>query len=364
MIARGGVLLRLTRHAEALEVADASLAEMPAEGAPTAKLREKAQRLAIDALMHTAIELDRAGRSDDAIEKIGQCYERIVQRDGSGAGGDDDEKMKGPLARTIMYNMGAMLLNAGKAAEAKGCFEQVLEADPEHEAASRGMVLALHNVGVSVLNEGNSEEAYEWFEHALAIDPAHGASRNAANLALYNVGIERLNAGDYQGAQIQFGEILERTPDHALAKQGLVTTLYNEGVALLNEQQRPAAALRRFARAHSIDPQHAEAAAAITIAEKELIRRGRSADEVDGDDELIQPDAEAEAEAEAELEREAEAELMPERDAEPEAEPAAKPVSKPAVDEDDTIDVDALKERVRGCGRDALVALLCDALDA
>ena len=55
---------------------------------------------------------------------------------------------------------------------------------------------------------------------------------------------------------------------------------------------------------------------------------------------------------------------MPERDAEPEAEPAAKPVSKPAVDEDDTIDVDALKERLRGCGRDALVALLCDALDA
>ena len=97
MIARGGVLLRLTRHAEALEVADASLAEMPAEGAPTAKLREKVQRLAIDALMHTAIELDRAGRSDDAIEKIGQCYERIVQRDGSGAGGDDDEKMKGPV---------------------------------------------------------------------------------------------------------------------------------------------------------------------------------------------------------------------------------------------------------------------------
>ena len=45
MIARGGVLLRLTRYAEALEVADASLAEMP-ESAQTAKLREKAQRLA------------------------------------------------------------------------------------------------------------------------------------------------------------------------------------------------------------------------------------------------------------------------------------------------------------------------------
>ena len=44
------------------------------------------------------------------------------------------------------------------------------------------------------------------------------------------------------------------------------------------------------------------------------------------------------------------------RDAEPEAEPAAKPVSKPAVDEDDTIDVDALKAE-----NEALKAKLAEA---
>ena len=39
-------------------------------------------------------------------------------RNGDGGGGDDG----GGGGR---YNMGAMLLNAGRAAEAKGCFEQV-----------------------------------------------------------------------------------------------------------------------------------------------------------------------------------------------------------------------------------------------
>ena len=70
----------------------------------------------------------QAGRSDDAIERIGQCYERVARDEASPSEGesvDADEKMKGSLACTIMYNMGAMLLNAGKAAEAKGCFEQV-----------------------------------------------------------------------------------------------------------------------------------------------------------------------------------------------------------------------------------------------
>ena len=57
-----------------------------------------------------------------------QCYERVARDEASppeGESVDADEKMKGTLACTIMYNMGAMLLNAGKAAEAKGCFEQV-----------------------------------------------------------------------------------------------------------------------------------------------------------------------------------------------------------------------------------------------
>lgn len=73
-----------------------------------------------------------------------------------------------------MYNQGVIFWNAGRIAEAKKQFEDVIKLDPNHAEAH-------YQLGMALLNEGKMPEAVVEFEKSLALAPegAHAAQAKA-----------------------------------------------------------------------------------------------------------------------------------------------------------------------------------------
>ena len=70
----------------------------------------------------------------------------------------------GPVNVDAVYNQAVTLWNAGKVAEAKGFFEQVIAAKPDHAEAH-------YQLGMALVNEGNLKGAGEEFDTYLKLAP-------------------------------------------------------------------------------------------------------------------------------------------------------------------------------------------------
>jgi tetratricopeptide (TPR) repeat protein len=74
------------------------------------------------------------------------------------------------------YNQGVILWNAGKIAEAKAAFEQVIAAKPDHAEAH-------YQLGMALVNEGNLKGARSEFDTYLKLAPAGPNAAQAKALA-------------------------------------------------------------------------------------------------------------------------------------------------------------------------------------
>jgi tetratricopeptide (TPR) repeat protein len=106
----------------------------------------------VDAYNGLATVYNAQKKFDKAAEMGAKAAELAAAAPG-GAGGVDAE-----------YNQGVILWNAGKIAEAKGHFEQVIFMKPDHADAH-------YQIGMANLNEGKMAEAAAMFEKYLQLAP-------------------------------------------------------------------------------------------------------------------------------------------------------------------------------------------------
>ena len=74
------------------------------------------------------------------------------------------------------YNQGVVLWNAGKVAEAKAAFEQVIAAKPDHAEAH-------YQLGMALVNEGNLKGARSEFDTYIKLAPNGPNAAQAKALA-------------------------------------------------------------------------------------------------------------------------------------------------------------------------------------
>ena len=133
----------------------------------------------------------------------------------------------------ILYNMGASLTGAGQLREAKDCYEQVVDLDPDSEEANAALVTTLYNIGVELLNQGDCEEACDWFEQVIERDPSHVDAQEGLVIAQYNLGVELLNHDQASEAVERFAsthEVLKTlSPLFSIAPmlKSLTATMWN-----------------------------------------------------------------------------------------------------------------------------------------
>jgi tetratricopeptide (TPR) repeat protein len=112
-------------------------------------------------------------------------------------------------------NLGAALLDAGKADEAQAAFEAALEIDP-------GSAPAHLRLGSIYLERGRPREAASHLEQALRLDPTLSAARNS-------LGVARLRDGHPDQAIPLFREVVKESPKDADAQANLGTALVRTG---------------------------------------------------------------------------------------------------------------------------------------
>jgi Flp pilus assembly protein TadD len=158
-----------------------------------------------------------------------------------------------PDAWIAHNNLGKLLADDGRNAEARMHFSEAARLDPdvaEHHMNLGRLAIAegslaeavqhletglrlqpanadgLSNLGVALLRQKKIDAAIAKFQEALRIDPAHGEARE--NLASTHLaeGVARAQAGDLANARTHFAEAARHRPDDAAIR-------YNLGTALL-----------------------------------------------------------------------------------------------------------------------------------
>lgn len=150
---------------------DFDVREMSAQVAPQLPARRKDSEQPeanADVLYQTALDLELAGRGDEARE----AYEAVLRSD--------------PNLVGARINLGRLLHAAGKLEEAEGLYRAALEQNP-------GSAIAAFNLGVALDDQGKTDEAADAYRAVLALDDGYADAH-------YNLSRLLEATGDVRGA--------------------------------------------------------------------------------------------------------------------------------------------------------------------
>lgn len=223
----------------------------------------------IDRLMNEGIELHRAGRGAEAIERyrqviarrpdMGLAYRRLAFLQWEqGAFQAAIGTLRHALERNgpdvdIEIRLGMYLSETGKVRDALPMLERAAKARPEDSDA-------LNALGIAYARSGRPDDARRAFEQILAIEP-----RDA--LALENLGTLHLERGDLGAAADAFGRAAANDPRSSRARAGL-------GVVAIRAGRRDEA-IEHWRQAVALDPANFDALYNLGT---ELVNAGRPAE--------------------------------------------------------------------------------------
>lgn len=155
----------------------------------------------------------RVRGGNQATDEMGHLWLQVLPR---GAG---DRRME--LQEAIMrhrldkypgdfsahFNLGALELAQGNAAEATAHLRAAVEARPDQP-------VALNTLGAALLTEGNAADATDLFERALRANPQYTNAR-------YNLANALAERQQWEQAAAQFRQVLNESPDDAGAREHL-----------------------------------------------------------------------------------------------------------------------------------------------
>jgi len=143
---------------------------------------------------------------------------------------------KYPGEFTAQFNLGALMLARGKAAEAVGYLRGAVAVQPEKP-------VALNTLGAALLSTGDTGGAAGMFERALAANPRYTNAR-------YNLASALAAQQQWKRAAAEFRKVLEDTPGDSGAQQhlGEVLRLWGDQLAAAGSLEEAAACLRESLR--------------------------------------------------------------------------------------------------------------------
>jgi tetratricopeptide (TPR) repeat protein len=167
-----------------------------------------------------------------------------------------DNMAKNSKAAVVRNNLGAALVEVGRATEAIAQYEQALQLQPGYSKAH-------YNLGITLMQVGRVPEAIAQYEQALRIWPDYADAHN-------NLGIALAQVGRVPEAIAQYEQALRIWPDYADAHNNL-------GIALARVGRVPEA-IAQYEQALRIETDHARAHYNLGIA---LAQAGRVPEAMD-----------------------------------------------------------------------------------
>jgi len=187
---------------------------------------------------------ERVRGGNRAKDEMAHLWLQVLPRNFDPSAGDPRMALQEALSRHNLqnnpadfeahYNLGAMLLRQGKAAEAIPEYQAALRVRPEDTSANNAM-------GAALIASGQPDRATAYLRTA-----AQGAPESFD--AHYNLGNALASAGDFPGAAEQFAAAVRLRPDDADAHANLGSALAELG--------QYAEAKAQFERALEINPSH------------------------------------------------------------------------------------------------------------
>ena len=176
--------------------------------------------------LHLGIALMRQSKPAEAEEAYRHCLQLPPGREGTGT------------QATALVNLGFLLSEQDKLAEARSCYEQACGINPN-------LAEAHHNLGNVLREQGLRAEAIARYDQALRLQPDY-------TKAHINKGIALVAGGDIESALRCLRRALELQPDHAEARNSLGTILAARGQVdeALAEYERSIAMQPEYAEAH------------------------------------------------------------------------------------------------------------------
>jgi tetratricopeptide (TPR) repeat protein len=195
------------------------------------------QKRPADALTYFTRHLDMVPDDQQTLVQIGKCYTDL------GRFAEAEVALRRALALADdaigFYNLGYVLEQLERPAEAQRQYERALEVNP-------GLASAHNNLGTALARQGRFAEAIAHLTEVVRLEPASAGAHN-------NLGAVFLQQRQLDVASRHFRAALELDPDHADAHANLGAVLAQQG--LFDE------AIRHFDEALRIDPHHAAAGA-------------------------------------------------------------------------------------------------------
>jgi Flp pilus assembly protein TadD len=128
------------------------------------------------------------------------------------------------------FNLGALMMDQNKPAEAIPYFQEASLAQPSS-------ALAANEMGVAQMAQSNLRDAYQSFQKAVALDPNYTDAR-------FNLASAEAASGDYPNAAGDFRRVITEAPQNEKAKQHLGEVLYLWGDDFAKAGNFPEAASR------------------------------------------------------------------------------------------------------------------------
>lgn len=170
--------------------------------------------------------LDEMGHFWLQVLPVGEGDQRVILQTAV----TEDRLRKYPNDFAANFDMGDLLLNEDKAADAVTYFERA-------EAAQPASPLAASELGVALVSASRLSDGQEQFKRALRLDPKYTDAR-------YNLASAEATGGDWQDAANDFREVLAEKPENAKARQHLGEVLFLWGDALAQAGDDNQAVLR------------------------------------------------------------------------------------------------------------------------
>jgi tetratricopeptide (TPR) repeat protein len=187
-----------------------------------------AEQKEVQAAAGAAIDALRAGRDDEAIQKL------------------NDVIVKLPSCSDCYYNLGLAYTHKQQWAEAEGALKKAIELKPTNPDPYNGLA--------NVYNaQKKFDDALAMNQKATELASTTGGAGGGSAEATYNQGVVLFNAGKYADAKTQFEAATKADPNNANA-------FYQLGMTSLNLGQIPdaVAALQTFVKLAPNDPKAAQ----------------------------------------------------------------------------------------------------------
>jgi tetratricopeptide (TPR) repeat protein len=190
-----------------------------------------------EALTYFTRHLDMVSDDQQTLVQIGKCDADL------GRFPDAEAALRRAVALSHdavgFFNLGYVLEQLGRPAEAERQYERALAVNP-------GLAGAHNNLGTALARQGRFGEATAHLAEVVRLEPGNAGAQN-------NLGGVFLQQRQVDAASRHFQAALELNPDHADAHANLGAALAQQG--------RVDEAIRQFDEALRIDPHHAAAAA-------------------------------------------------------------------------------------------------------